>query len=100
MTLSSKWVNREKAIRQMVAEGMTDAEIGEVYGVGKGAIADVRKALGILRQHPAVTTRSPATESERPPGETYVDENGLVVTRYPERYADGVDPRVTARGRG
>lgn len=104
MTKHSKWDDREDAIQEMVDEGLTDAEIGDRWGVTGSTIGEVRKRLGIKRSPRKMTGDKgrenlqafvgPALE-----GETYTDEAGLTVTRYPARYAGGLPPRVNARPR-
>jgi hypothetical protein len=98
--VTNKWDKREKAIRQMAEDGMTDSEIGEVYRASKGVISDVRKALGITRKQSTAATPTVRPAPEPLPGHTYTDENGLTVTSYPTMYAEGAGVQsVTAKPR-
>ena len=98
-----KWTAREAEIRKMVADGLTDDQIGARYGASGSTICTVRKQLRI----PTVFKRKrcaafgPAIEPVPPlVGVTYVDEKGLSVTRYPARYAAGVEMQnITARAK-
>ena len=99
---SANWEERREAIRRMVDADMTDGQIGAEFGVTGVTICRVRKDLGIdrpLRKMTAEQARANflGTAPEPLVGTTYVDENGLTVTRYPARFAGDLPPRVTAR---
>lgn len=91
----------------MVDNGLTDDQIGVVYGVSGASVCRARKQLRIPAQYNAQFRRKPpvcfGAPPEPPPmlvGETYVDSTGLTVTRYPARYAAGAEMQsVTARPR-
>lgn len=98
--MAGKWEERREAIQRMVGEGKTDEEIGVIWDASGPTICEVRKRFGILSRskrkskplNEVFAPQAPALE-----GETYTDEAGLTVTRYPARYADGLPPGVTAR---
>ena len=98
----SKWRGRETDIRRMVTAGLNDAQIGDVYDVTAASICRIRKELGIPTQfkRKPPTYFGAATQVPLLGGETYVDGAGLIVTRYPVRYAAGAEMQaVTARAR-
>lgn len=100
--MASKWTCRLDLIRQMVADHKSDAEIGGLWEVTGATIYQVRQKYKIMRFHvrrKPTPARTPDTTTPLV-GEPYVDAEGLTVTRYPARYAAGVEMQViTARPR-
>ena len=102
----SKWDARKDDIQRMVEAGMTDEAIGVIWDASAPTICTVRKRFGILSRfkrksrpmNEVFAAKDPAPEPLV--GETYVDEAGLTVTRYPARWAEGaLVQSVTARPR-
>lgn len=95
------WEGRKARIEWMVGEGMTDAEVGEEFDTSAVTVCGVRKRLGIPSRFVPRIRPDPAPEPILPPPvETYVDDAGRTVKRYPPRYADGAFIQsVTARPR-
>lgn len=80
---------------EQLAKKLTDAEIAKLYGVCTMTIWHVRKKFKIPssssqgRRKTAVERLFSSPEKIPLTGETYVDENGLTITRYPARTAYG-----------
>ena len=103
--MTADWRAHEADIRRMAAAGMTDAQVGAVFGKSAPAMYSVRRKLGIpsnyrpdgnrFRQHIDALAAPVVLD-----GETYTDAAGRTVTRYPARWAAGaLVQSVTARPR-
>ncbi len=96
----SIWDERREAIQRMVAQEMTDAQIGVVFGVTWSAVYQARHRLKIRR--PKVKRQPTFGVEPTPPlvGVKEFDPDGQEFTRYPARYAEGAFVQgVTARPR-
>ena len=101
--MANKWEGHRAIIQELSDKGMTDAQIGQVLGLEGSTVCAIRKKLGITKKKRKMTgargrqnlrQQEPAAE-----GETYTDEAGLTVTRYPARFAEGVTAIVTAKAK-
>lgn len=92
-------------VRQDVADGLSDVEIGKRFGVGSQTVADFRRRHGIAKRQGKQYQKTHSwgysgAKAEATPlrGETvtYTDEDGRTVTKLPPGYAQGITPGVTA----
>lgn len=99
----SKWDDRKADIQRMVEAGMTDEAIGAIWDVSAPTICTVRKRFGILsrfKRKSRPMNKVFSAQTAPLSGETYIDADGLTVTRHPARYAEGSCVQVvTARSR-
>lgn len=88
-------------VARMAGLGWTDTEIAVTLKTDKDVIRSVRRKHDIPSEANPVRQPGKAPIKPEPPaGETYIDESGLTVTRYPARYATGaLIQTVTARPR-
>lgn len=91
------WDEQAENIRRM-ARTMTDTAIGLVYGVSACYICAQRKRLKIGKTYKPMSGKMGRDNLNAPflpiiplVGETYIDAEGLKITRYPARTASGAD---------
>ena len=90
--MNKKWEPRIPAIKRMLVQGMTNQDIGEVYGVSGDRIAQIMAMFGVKRlKQKKAAKPAPAEQAPVKLGN---------VTICPPRYAGGVSPAPSARPRG